>query len=145
MQKKKNVKAMRMFLPILLALPLLTHAQTVVVVSSKSSATILTAEQTVDIFLGKLSTLPGASSAIPVDLPEGSPVREDFYRKTTGKSEAQLTAYWSRILFTGKGHRPPEVLDSTAVKKFVANNPNAVGYLRRSDVDASVKIIFSVE
>jgi hypothetical protein len=36
-----------------------------------------------------------------VDLPNGQ-VRDEFYLKLTGKNPAQIQAYWSRLVFTGR-------------------------------------------
>jgi ABC-type phosphate transport system substrate-binding protein len=129
-----------------LAISFLASAETVVVVSRQSSfQQVLTADQVKDIFLGRLSTLPDTNQVVvPVDQPEGA-MREDFYRKTTGQSDAQLAAYWARIVFTGKGQRPQVVPNSTALKKLLADNPGAVGYMAKPEVDPSVKVIFSVE
>ena len=54
---------------------------------------------------------------------------------------AQVKAIWSKILFTGRGVPPKQLLDSAAVKKAVAANPKAVGYIEKSAVDASVKVV----
>ena len=43
------------------------HADVVVVVSAKSSVGKLTKEQVADVFLGKSTSLPGASQAVPLD------------------------------------------------------------------------------
>jgi len=48
----------------MLMLPLVSVAETVVVVSMQSSAESLTASQAADIFLGKLSALPGGGQAV---------------------------------------------------------------------------------
>lgn len=117
----------------------------VVVVGAKSPAANLSKEQTSDLFLGKLTTLPGGGAPELMDLPESSPVREDFYSKVTGKSAAQAKAYWSKLSFTGKGTPPKEAASSADIKKAVGGNPNAVGYIEKSAVDASVKVVFSVQ
>jgi ABC-type phosphate transport system substrate-binding protein len=50
---------------------------------------------------------------------------------------------WAKLSFSGKG-TPPKVLDGDdAVKKFLAANPNAIGYVEKSKVDASVKAVLS--
>ena len=119
-------------------------AETVVVVSAKSSATALTMDQVSDIFLGKSAALPGGGQAVPVDQAEGA-LREDFYHKATGKTGAQVKAFWSKQIFTGKGQPPKEVGDSAAVKALVANNPNLIGYIDKSALDGSVKSVLSVK
>lgn len=120
-------------------------AEIVVIVSAKSGATALTEEQASDVFLGKNSSLPGGGQAVPVDQSEGSPVREQFYTKVSSKSSAQLKAYWSKQIFTGKGQAPKEAGDSAAVKALVAGNPNIIGYVDKSVVDGSVKVLLTIK
>lgn len=121
------------------------HADTVVVVSAKCPASALTKEQSSDIFMGKATTFPGGGSATPLDQPESSPLRDEFYTKVTGKSAAQAKSYWSKLSFTGKGTPPKEGQNSADIKKQVADNPNLVGYIEKSAVDASVKVIFAAQ
>ena len=120
-------------------------ADVVVVVSAKSAATALTAEQASDIFLGRATTLPGAGAAVPVDQSEGAASRDVFYQKATGKSAAQVKAYWSKQIFSGKGQPPKEVGDSAAVKSLVANNPNMIGYIDKGALDGSVKAVLTLK
>lgn len=103
------------------------------------SAAPLNKEQVADVFLGR------APRAIPVDQPHNAPIRAEFYRRATERDLAQVKAVWSRVIFTGKGRAPKEYADSAAVKKVVAENPRAVGYIEKSAVDASVKVAFELE
>jgi hypothetical protein len=98
----------------------------------------LTKDQVADIFLGRSLQLK------PVDLLESSLEREDFYKKVTGRDVAQVRAVWARLIFTGRGKLPKELPDAAAVKKAVAADPNLVGYIQKSDVDSSVKVVFSL-
>ncbi len=115
------------------------HAQIAVVVSSKNDTGALTKEQASDIFLGVAAT-----KLTPLDQAEGSALRNDFYQKLTGKSQAQLKAYWSKLIFTGKGKPPKDVGDNAGIKRAIADNPNAIGYIDRSALDGSVKEVFTV-
>jgi len=63
----------------------------------------------------------------------------------TGRDGAQIKAIWSQILFTGQGVPPKQLHDSAVVKKAVAANPKAVGYIEESVVDASVKIVLVLD
>jgi len=121
----------------------LASAEVVVVVSAKSAVGNLTAAQAADIFLGKASSFPSGGQAVPVDQKEGSAIRDEFYTKVTGKSAAQVKAYWSKIIFSGKGQPPKEVSDSAAVKKLIADNPNIIGYIDKAAVDSSVKTVLA--
>jgi ABC-type phosphate transport system substrate-binding protein len=116
-------------------------ADVVAVVSAKSRVTALNADQVADIFLGKTSHFPDGTQATPVDQSEDSPARERFYAQFTGKSPAQVKAYWSKMIFTGRGQPPRQVPSNTDAKKYVAQNPNAIGYIDVSQVDDSVRVV----
>ncbi len=118
-------------------------AQVAVVVGAKSDIGALTADQVSGIYLGKSDKFPNGNTALPLDQNSGSPVRGNFYDKVTGKSEAQVKAAWSRLVFSGKGTPPKEVANSAEVKKLVAANPNTIGYIEKSAVDSSVKVVLS--
>jgi ABC-type phosphate transport system substrate-binding protein len=114
-------------------------ADVVAVVSAKSPVTTLTNTQLTDIFLGKANRFPNGASAVPIDQPEGSTARNEFYARFAGKSAAQIKAFWSKIIFTGRGQPPEEVADSTEMKKRISENPSTIGYLEENMVDSSVK------
>jgi hypothetical protein len=111
------------------------------VVSAKSAITTLTKTQLADIFLGRVSRFPNGTQAIPIDQVEEAPARQEFYAKLAGLSAPQLKAYWSRIIFTGRGQPPPEVRNSAEMKKRVAANLAAIGYIEKSLVDDTVRIV----
>lgn len=119
-------------------------AETVVIVAASNSAGVLTNDQVADLFLGRVNTFPSGAPAAPVDQVEGSSVREDFYSRIANKSSAQVKSYWAKLVFTGKGQPPKEAGDNAGVKNYVAANPNALGYVDKSVVDGSVKIILDL-
>lgn len=106
-----------------------------IVVIGHPSAGAMTKDQVADVFLGKNQSLA------PVDLPETSPVRADFYKQATGRDAAQVKAAWSRLVFSGKAQPPKEVSDAAAVKKAVAGDPKLLGYIEKSAVDGTVKVV----
>jgi len=110
-----------------------------IVVIGNPAATALTKDQVADVFLGKSQT------STPIDQAESAPIRAAFYKEATGRDMAQVKSTWSRLVFSGKGQAPKEVADSAAVKKAVAADPKAIGYVSKSAVDASVKVIHSVD
>jgi ABC-type phosphate transport system substrate-binding protein len=120
-------------------------AQVAVIVNPKNPAASMTAEQVSNIFLGKSNTLPSGGTAAAVDQVESAAVRELFYTKVTGKQSAQVKAAWSRLVFSGKATPPKELASSAEVKKFVAANPDAIGYVEKSAVDGSVKAVLTVD
>lgn len=117
-------------------------ADVVAVVSAKSPVTTLSMSQVADIFSSKASRFPNGVLAFPIDQAEGSTVRDEFYNKVVGKTAAQIKAYWSKIIFTGRGQPPPSVSNDIEMKKRISDNPAAIGYIDRSLVDDSVRVVF---
>lgn len=105
----------------------------------------MTAEQAAALFVGKTDQLAGVGTAFLLDLAESALLRGQFYAKVVGKSLAQVKAGWSRLVFSGKATPPEEIANSAEVKKILANNANAIGYIEKSAVDASVKVVFSAD
>ena len=117
------------------------RADVVAVVSSKSPVIALTKEQVADLFLGKMSRLPNGVLMVPVDQAEGSAAFDQFYEKIAGKSPAQIKAYWSKIIFTGRGQPPRALRNDEEVKKHLAQNPQAIGYIDEKMLDDSVRVL----
>ncbi len=111
------------------------HADVVVVVSAKSSAAKLTKDQVADIFLGR------STSLVPLDQAAGSPIRDEFYSKVAGQTAAQVKTLWAKLSFSGKGTPPKALGSDDEVKAQLAANPNAIAYMDKSKVDASVKTV----
>jgi ABC-type phosphate transport system substrate-binding protein len=118
----------------------------VVIVSAKAPLVTLQQGQVADIFLGQLAFAPSADKEImtAIDQGVGSPVRDEFYRKVTGKTPQLVKAHWAKMIFTGRGQPPKEKPDNVAVRKLVAENPNLIGYIDKAALDASVKIVLEV-
>ena len=121
-----------------LLLAVSAQAADLVVVGNPSAAP-LSKDQVADVFLGK------SQAATPVDQSEGSAVYAEFYRKATGRDIAQVKATWARLVFSGKAQAPKQLPDSAAVKRAVAADPKAVGYIEKTAVDASVKVLLSLD
>jgi len=137
----KRLKAPFMAASLLLAIP--SQADVAVVVSAKSAVSSLDKSQVSDIFLGKAATYPDGSQAVPIEQAEGAAVREEFHNWVTDKSGSQLKSYWSKMVFSGKGNPPKEVANSAEVLKQIAANPNAIGYVEKGAVNATVKPVLA--
>jgi ABC-type phosphate transport system substrate-binding protein len=116
-------------------------ADVVAVVSARNPVVALSRHQVVEIFLGKAPRFPDGRPAMPVDQVEGTAARDAFYLEYSGQSPAQIKAYWSKLIFTGRGEPPPEVANGLQVKQFIAEHPNAIGYIDGKLVDGSVKVV----
>lgn len=115
----------------------IASAGDIVVIMGPAGST-MTKDQVSNLYLGKNRDLK------PVDLPESDPLRESFYKKATERDVAQVKAMWARITFTGQGQPPLQEPSADAVKKAVAADPKAIGYINKSDVDATVKVVLEL-
>jgi ABC-type phosphate transport system substrate-binding protein len=113
-------------------------AELVIIVNPQNPATRMFPSQAAQFFLG------GSVLFTPVEQAEGSPIRAEFCKKVLEKSPAQVEAIWSKIVFAAKGKPPKEYKSSADVKKAVAENVNAIGYIDKSAVDDTVKVIATV-
>ena len=113
----------------------------VVIVSAKNPVVALRAEQVADIFLSQTGNFPQGGEAIAIDQSIGSVIRDDFYNRVAAKSPALVKAYWTKMIFTGRGQPPREMQSSVAVRKMVADNPALIGYIDKSALDDSVKAV----
>lgn len=120
-------------------------AEVVVVAHPSVKDSAISKEDAAKIFLGKSNKLPSGTAVVPIDQEEDSSVRVSFHEKVTDKNPSQLTAYWSRLVFTGKGQPPKTVMDDDEVKDLVANNPNILGYMDKASVDSTVKVIYTAK
>lgn len=133
------MKSLQFVAGIALAVASLASQAADLVVIANPAVGPLTKEQVADLFLGK------SQAFTPIDQLDSSTTYADFYRKASGRDIAQVKATWSRIVFSGKGQTPKQLPDSAAVKKAVAADPKAVGYIEKSAVDATVKVLFPLD
>lgn len=79
-----------------------------------------------------------------LDLPESDGLYADFYKRLLGKDVSQAKAMWARLVFTGKCRPPKQLGSSVAIKQAVAHDPEMIGYIEKSAVDASVRVAFAL-
>jgi len=119
-------------------LMLVAVAQADVVVIGNLAAATMSKDEVSQFFLGKNQAMK------PVDRSSSDPIKAQFYQKLSGQDLSQVKATWSRLVFTGKASAPKELPDAAAVKKAVAADPKAIGYIDKSEVDATVKVLLTL-
>lgn len=120
------------------------YAEVSVIVHPSSSVSSMTEDDVSRLFLGKSKSFPDGSQAVPINQDEGNPAREKFNEGVCKKNASQYKAYWSQLVFTGKGTPPKDGGNDAAVKALIAANPNMIGYIDSSAVDGSVKVVFKL-
>jgi len=117
----------------------------VVIVNQKIDVNKLDREEVIDIFLGRNRHLTSGVTALPMDLPITSIERAQFYSRLTGKGTNEINAYWARLTFSGRASPPAVAHSQEEAIQMVIDNSGAVGYVARSKVVPSVKIIFELK
>jgi len=143
MSNRLRLPARSLLAALLSGISLASAAQVVVIVNPKA-ADSPSAEQVAALYLGKSGSLPGGIRQA-LDLPDASPLREPFYTKATGKNAAQVKAIWARLAFSGKATPPKELPSAAQVKKHVAANADAIGYIDKASLDGSVKAVLTLD
>lgn len=126
--------------------PALVHAGEVVVITHPSvGVKELSRDDVMRIFLGKSKTFPNDKQAVPVIPKESSETRKKFESSVFQKTPVQIKAYWTRLLFTGRGNPPQTLETDEAIRQRVAENPSAIGYIDASALDKSVRAVYTVK
>ena len=95
------------------------------------------------IYLRKRRLWDDGAPIVPLNRESGSAARETFSVRVLGSDSAHLASYWNDAYFNGIF--PPAVLSSSAaVKRYVANEPQAIGYIDPADVDDSVRVVLTL-
>ena len=110
-----------------------------VIAHVKNNIDSLSKKQVQDIFLGRTHVYPSGRFALPID--QSSQLRAEFYLKLTARPLEQINAYWARILFTGLASPPQQLPDDEAVLQAVRENEGAIGYIGKTHVDHSVRVL----
>ncbi|MBV1915692.1 MAG: phosphate ABC transporter substrate-binding protein [Pseudomonadales bacterium] len=113
------------------------------VITHPSNGASIDAKAVSKIFLGKSKKFPGGVEAVPIEQPKSASAHLEFHENVTHKKPSQLTSYWSRRVFTGKGQPPKEVRSDAEVISLVSRNPNMIGYVDSSAVNDSVKVVLT--
>jgi len=117
-------------------------AEPVVIVNQNSGVDSLKREQVIDLFMGRSRAFPNGHRAIPCDQGFKSSTAAQFYKLLTGRTLAQINAYWARLIFTGRAMPPLQLRGNEKVMEEVRRNPAAIAYVDETYVDDTVKVIF---
>jgi ABC-type phosphate transport system substrate-binding protein len=113
------------------------------VIVHPSNANAIDAGEIKKIFTGKAKSFADGSKALPITQADGNPVTDEFNQNVLSKSSSQLKAYWSKLVFTGKGTPPEEAANDAEVINLVSKNPNLIGFVSQGAADGSVKVVQS--
>lgn len=94
------------------------------------------------VFMGERSRWPNGHRIVVTMMESGNSERETILREVYRMTESKYRDHFLKGTYTGDIPVSPKTLSSpTILRKFVFNTPGAIGYLRASDVDGSVKVV----
>src|SRR5688572_13301214 len=109
----------------------------VVIVNTQNPVQTIDASELRPIFqTTKTSWGNSAGDAMPLNLPEDNPLRQEFDKAVLGLDPDRVARYWQDRKIRG-GARPPVRVSSTGmVIKGVAAKAGAIGYVKASEANA---------
>lgn len=93
------------------------------------------------LFLGKDKTFTNRETVFLITQTESTSPTQEFNSKVLEKNAKQLKSHWSRLVFTGKGVPPNEMVSDADVINEVKKNVNAIGYVDAAVVTKEVKVV----
>jgi len=120
-------------------------AELVVVVNAHNGVAAMTRNEVINIFFGRNRQFFNGVEAVPVDLDDLHPHRAPFYKMLVDKDLAEINAYWSRQVFTGRMQAPPRLNSTEDVIKWIAANPGGIGFVELSRADARVRVVYELK
>lgn len=130
----------KLFLATALSVCSLSALAEVAVIVNPANSSALDADAIKKIYLGKSKSFDNGTKVNPVNQ-DGNSIADEFNDKVVGKSGSQLNAYWSKLVFTGKGTPPEKLSNDQAVIDFVSSNADGIGYIDSAKVTDSVKVV----
>lgn len=117
-------------------------SQIVVVVPTESTVKSLSYLDVANIFLARTNRYPNGEKSIPIELKDNI-LRKEFYQHISGKTPKQLTAYWTTLVFTGKGRPPKSYVTNNELIHKLKVDPRAMTYLDETHVTNKMRIVYS--
>jgi ABC-type phosphate transport system substrate-binding protein len=136
----ESIPGYALFLTAALLLGGASQAGDFVVIVNKANTAAVDKSTVAKIYTGELKSWSDGTPVMPFDLPEDNPQRASFCTDVVGKPVASLKALWAQMIFSGKALPPKAAPSDEEMKKSVAANKGAVGYIKPGSVDDSVKV-----
>lgn len=119
-------------------------AELAVIVAPSVNIDSISAGQLERLYLNRADRFPNGVPLQPLDQRSDSEQRKAFATSILGMSETELSRYWSRRMFSGKGHPPRTVENDNAVIERVIADPGSIGYIDADLVDDRVKVLLRI-
>jgi ABC-type phosphate transport system substrate-binding protein len=118
-------------------------AEEIAVIVHRERTVSLTRDQLAQIYMKTRRHWAGGDAILPVNREPESRIREEFTRAIFRETPEQLRIYWNRQYFLAV-LPPATVASDRAMLAFVATEKRAIGYVRASAVDDSVRVVMRI-
>ncbi|MPY22854.1 hypothetical protein FM037_03925 [Shewanella psychropiezotolerans] len=130
---------------LMLTQPIRAEGELLVVVSRESRVDSLTKSEVVDLFMGRYVNFPNGDKAKVFDLAPKSEIKGLFYQRLVNRTEAQIDAYWARLLFSGRNTPPKKTESPGQLIHEIMSSSHAIGYISSQDLTDSLKVVYRFE
>jgi ABC-type phosphate transport system substrate-binding protein len=93
------------------------------------------------IFLGKETAFSNGQVVKVITHSPTSAIRAEFDEAVLQRRTAAVDAYWSKLVFTGRGTMPQTASSDQEVIDLILQNKNAIGFIDTSSVNSDVKVV----
>ena len=122
--------------------PRIPYEGLAIVVNQDNPTTDITLSQLRAMFLGERKWWSNRHRVVLAGMRRNTPEWQAVRRVIYKMDRRELDHYYLYQSFIGESPSLPTTMPAPAdVKKFVVSTPGALGYLRASDVDGSVKVV----
>ena len=113
-----------------------------IIVAKTSTLDSLSSEELHRVFLEEKAKDPDGHRFVIIMRESGSPENTAALASIYKFDAGEYDTYFLRAVFAGRATGKPQQLNgSSAVRQFVAATPGAIGYVRASEVDDSLKVV----
>ena len=118
-------------------------AEVMVVVSAKSEIASVDSKTLKKLYLGKTKKIGGVA-VNAINLLDTHPLKIEFDEKALKKNPGKMTAYWSNMIFTGKGAPLDQVETEEEMLNALRKDKLSIGYMSADTISEKVKVLITL-
>ena len=97
------------------------------------------------VFLKQKRFWDDGKPIVPINREAGTTARESFSKRLFGQTSRKLAEYWNQRYFEA-GEFPPATLASEeAVRRYVTENPEAIGYVIGAEIGPTIAVVLTLD
>jgi len=135
------MKSRILFTAVLCLIAQTALAVDIVVIVNKDNDFHLDKDMIAAYFTGEAKRWIGGLPVSLIELPANSPETAAFTKQILGMNAHDAKALQTQNVLSGKAIGPREVTSDDEVKKAVSSSRIAIGYIKASSIDDSVKVV----